>query len=591
MIDVMPTLVVLGGVVSLATATAVVQEMVRRRIEVKLERAENRAKALEQALAAAPDGWFAWLPGSGDNQRQALSSDLAADAAANQALSGGLCSRRLAVLLDLYTGQQAGFNDILAGFSRTDAVILARSTLSLRRDGEPFERILSHYAGHFPGGVPDADLPISGDEPRRLRVTGRRAVADDGTPVADILWIRDISGEHETTVSLAAEVTRLRGDHSHLQAALDAVPLPVWLRDADLRVTFANRTFRQAVAGDTPPDSGQELAAGPTALEMRALASAARAAGERRSASFHLVLDGIRKLVSVTEVPVLPPGGDPAVDLFTLGVAEDQTPLATLQATIEHESASHADVLERLGTAIAIFGADTRLHFRNAAFARMWRLDDEWLDDQPSYSEFLEILRTRRLMPEVADWPAFREVELARFKSLVGPQEDLLHLPDDQTLRRVLAPHPLGGLLATYENVTDRLALEASLNTLVAVQKETLDHLSEAVAVFSADGRLTQCNPAFCTLWDVAAEGLAHLPTLSELINRLPSGPGTEGTLDVWDEVRRLLVAPPQDRAVRRRWVSRPDRPPMAVTGVPLPDGGVMFTFLDVGERRVTAGA
>ena len=38
-----------------------------------------------------------------------------------------------------------------------------------------------------------------------------------------------------------------------------------------------------------------------------------------------------------------------------------------------------------------------------------------------------------------------------------------------------LLRHPLGGLLITYEDITDRLALETSYNTLSAVQKETVD--------------------------------------------------------------------------------------------------------------------
>ena len=39
-----------------------------------------------------------------------------------------------------------------------------------------------------------------------------------------------------------------------------------------------------------------------------------------------------------------------------------------------------------------------------------------------------------------------------------------------------------------YENVTERLDLESRYNSLIHVQGETLDHLSEGVGVFGSDG-------------------------------------------------------------------------------------------------------
>ena len=74
------------------------------------------------------------------------------------------------------------------------------------------------------------------------------------------------------------------------------------------------------------------------------------------------------------------------------------------------------------------------------------------------------------------------------FTSLIEPQEELLHLPDERTLRLVVSPHPFGGLTFVYEEVTDKLALERSYNTLIEVQRETLDNLYEAIAVFGSDG-------------------------------------------------------------------------------------------------------
>ncbi len=54
-----------------------------------------------------------------------------------------------------------------------------------------------------------------------------------------------------------------------------------------------------------------------------------------------------------------------------------------------------------------------------------------------------------------------------------------------------------------FENLTEQVDLETRYNTLVKVQGETIDHLSEGVAVFGADGRIRLSNPAFRALWGI----------------------------------------------------------------------------------------
>jgi len=98
--------------------------------------------------------------------------------------------------------------------------------------------------------------------------------------------------------------------------------------------------------------------------------------------------------------------------------------------------------------------------------------------------------REARLLPEAADFRAFKCEQLALFTSVIRPQQDLLHLPDGRTLLLSISPHPFGGLIFVYEDVSDRLALERSCNTLTKVRRATLDHLFEGIAVYGSDGRL-----------------------------------------------------------------------------------------------------
>ena len=119
----------------------------------------------------------------------------------------------------------------------------------------------------------------------------------------------------------------------------------------------------------------------------------------------------------------------------------------------------------------------------------------------PHLGDVLEALRERRRFPEYPNFPAYKQEVLQKYATLIAQEEELVHLPDGSTLRMVVTPHPFGGILLSYEDVTDRLALERSYNTLTEVQRETIDNLYEGVAVYGADGRMKLFNPGLCRIW------------------------------------------------------------------------------------------
>ncbi|MDH3473322.1 MAG: PAS-domain containing protein, partial [Rhodospirillales bacterium] len=228
---------------------------------------------------------------------------------------------------------------------------------------------------------------------------------------------------------------------------------------------------------------------------------------------------------------------------------------------------------------IVIYGADTRLSFANTAFARLWGLDEEWLKTEPTHGEVLEDLRARRVYPEQPDFQAYKREVMELYTSLIQPHEELLYLPDERVFRVVTNAHPLGGLLMTYEDVTDRLSLERSYNTLIAVQSETLANLHEGVVVFGADGRIRLFNPGYAEIWNLAEDSLRGEPRLADIIEMardqfLYDGP--------WEEFRDRLLAGVTDRTPRTGRFDRTDGSVIDFAAVPLPDGAMMFSYLDV---------
>ena len=440
--------------------------------------------------------------------------------------------------------------DVLAAFEPRGAERLAEAINRLCASGWEFS------------------LTVARDDGARLfEVHGARIEASGDTAAADLLWVHDVTELTQAVTSAKAEVdsvTRL----------LDALPVPMWRRDAELRLTYCNAAYARAV------DTSAEAAVG-DAVELlgKAKSQAARAIGRRAmdagapvSETHHVVVDGARRLFDIEERPF----GDGTL----IGHAVDVTRAEEAENELARHTGAHDSVLELLGSAIAIFGPDLRLKFFNNAYARLWGLEEAFLSSEPEIGDILEALREARRLPEHANFPEFKRQWMRSLQSVIDPVEDLLHLPDGSTLRSVISPHPFGGVFLTYEDVTDRLSLERSYNTLIEVQRETLDNLYEGVAVYGADGRLKLSNPAFSRIWKVPSDVLTEEPHVRELVER------SRKFFDVDDErwhgmveARVAEATEPGTRSGRRE---RADGSVIDWAQVPLPDGASLFTFLDV---------
>lgn len=502
------------------------------RAERQLEAAEAEVQRLTALLSAAPDPWVAWSAGG------------------LQTVSDGVCG-----LLNLDVIRR--LDDVETALAPSDAAALHGSFRHLQETGKPF-RITVRLS----------------DGSRTLAAAGGAAELPDGDRL-NVLWLRD-----ETAA--AAEQQRLQdaraaavAEQRKLTDLLEALPIPVWMRGGDLSITWCNRAFARIL--DTTPErvaaEGLELPASGLIEPARELAVRARDNRRAESDGRYMVVQGDRRLLILTERPV--PGQD-----MLLGFAIDATSERAVRDELERHVAAHSEVLEQLGSAIAIFGADTRLRFFNHAYARLWDLDEVWLRTEPTYDEVLEDLRTRRKLTEEVDFLHWKRQRLGLFTLLIEPEEGLEHLPDGRTLRSLVVPHPFGGLMFVLEDVTHTLALESSYNTLMAVQQETLDNLAEGVAVFGGDGRLKLSNPAFSRLWQLPASLLQGEPHAAEVIEQargLLERPGNK-----WESLRQDMVDRLLDRAVTAGQLSLSNGGTLRYTQVPLPDGAVLFSCMDV---------
>ncbi len=414
---------------------------------------------------------------------------------------------------------------------------------------------------------------------RFLRVTGRRFRIGREGPLADALWFYDMVPG--ATDAKASDALPVPVKTPQAQIFLDALPFPIWGRKPDLSLTLCNQAYAKAV--DATPEgviTDQHELTSQTALggSGRTLSENALSKGEAQTERRHVIIAGKRRLMEIVEIPLKDQENE---SIALMGFAIDVTTEEDKETELQRHLAAQNEVLEHLGSAIAIYGADTRLEFYNRAYQRLWDTDETFLTTKPGMGEIIEDLRARRRAPEQADFQRYKKERLALFTSLLEPREDLMHLPDGSTLRILAVPHPMGGIMFVHEDVTDKLALESSYNTLIAVQRESLDNLAEGVAVFGPDGKLRLFNPAFTRIWNLAADFLEGNPHVADLLEQMKP---LFGFGDNWNDFKNEMVEYTLDRGSRKGRIERVDGSVIEYATMPLPDGAVLNSYLDVSD-------
>jgi signal transduction histidine kinase len=110
------------------------------------------------------------------------------------------------------------------------------------------------------------------------------------------------------------------------------------------------------------------------------------------------------------------------------------------------------------------------------------------------------------------------------------------------------------------------------------VQRETLDNLAEAVAVFGSDGRIRLHNPAFQKMWKLGSEALDQHPHVEEVAAWCQA---LHDETQVWRNLRGAVTAIESREPITAR-IERRDGTVLDMTGMPLPDGATLVTFQDV---------
>ncbi|WP_293903591.1 PAS domain-containing sensor histidine kinase [Phenylobacterium sp.] len=490
--------------------------------------------------------------------------------------------RRVAELSVRVRQLEAGAETAQASVEAFDSALLAvEEGHALLASGEESLAVCREALGLAetdPQAVLNALMRADPDHARRLRALFERgeACAFEVKGPAGVVTVEGRAAGALAWLRISAVLGEDQGlpTAPRFAAFLNARSAPAWLAAADGSPIWVNGAWLKAVDAASLDEAAQRGAAFDRGAD--ALASEAANLGQRREGLRWLSLGGRRRAFQITAQP-LDGGG---VGVWT----DDVTDLEEAREETKRNIEAHDETLNRLDDAVVIFDRAKRLSFHNTAFAALWGLEPAWLIERPTHGEVLDRLRQRRRLPETADYGKWKAAELNRYEQLDAAPDDLWSTPDGKTLRVVRQPHPLGGLLLLFSDITDDLKMKAQFSALVEVQQATLDKLSDAVAVFGSDGRLRLHNESFERFWNITPLQLEAAGDFEGIVDLcIPK----LHDMSFWKELKGRVADPdPSARMPITGEAQTSDDRIAEYRTRPLPDGATLIAFTDVTDAK-----
>ncbi len=401
------------------------------------------------------------------------------------------------------------------------------------------------------------------------------SLADPGVSPsgAALVWIFDFTESQSELSRLREDANRARDDFGALVGLIEAAPMPMWFRGADMKLRLVNKAYVYAVGSESADKVVADQIELVETVGGRTAAEVAQQAADRRQPIERIVsatIDNARRTIRVTDLPLMSEG----IAGYAVDIEEMEEQAREFRAFRE----AQRSMLDQLSIGVAQFDARHRMTFANQPFHRVFSLPPGVVNDRTTFEQMLLVARENGRIPEVRDFPAWRN-ELAQWFLMDDPHEEAWSLSDSTHLRVVAQPLPDGGLVMIAEDRTEQLALSATRDTLLRTRTATFDSLFEALAVFAPDGHLELWNRGFAGVWGIDPEVLDGHPQAEDLLEAIANNLADRKNVT---GVNHVIRAATLDRKKREGRIELLDGRTLDFAGVPLPDGNGLLTVLDV---------
>jgi PAS domain-containing protein len=389
-----------------------------------------------------------------------------------------------------------------------------------------------------------------------VQIDGMKSIAVRGQPIGRraVLFFED---------------ARIEAQQLDFQAILEALRIPIWIRNRDLSLRWANAAFLK-LTQSTTVEMAQRLQASIDRSE-RDLAHSAQDGDQVINARRYTMVGGERRAIALNL--------DGIGEGLIVGHAVDVTDTMRAENEVRTRAEGYADLLNRIPVAIAGFDKGRRLQRYNSAYQQLWCLEATWLDTHPSIDDILDRLRNAGRLPEQRNFVAWKQQHLQTFDDSTRYVDEAWHLPGGKSLHVQAQPDLDGGVCYLFEDRTDVMKAQSKLNLLLEVQRAMLDNVEDAMLLFGPDGKLALCNSAFLKLWHLTDEQVAASPHFTEMAALCADTVGRDGC---WDIVAAGVMSPDPESYAAWGKVTRCDGKIVSLAFARLANGATSVTFKDL---------
>lgn len=362
----------------------------------------------------------------------------------------------------------------------------------------------------------------------------------------------------------------LEEELSTLRALAEDSPQLIWKTDTAGEIIWANRAYldRAFALGGSANEAGVALSWPPPALFEQLGSAPLHGDAARRRA------------------PAKGPKGSDQIDWFEITSMRRGT--ESVHFAIEANGLVKAEKAQRdfvqtltktfaqLNVGMIVFDRNRRLVLFNPAFLDMTGLPVDFLSARPVIQSVLDRLREAGVLPEPKDYTSWRDQMSALVSAARdGSYSETWDLPTGQTLRVTGRPHPNGAIAFIFEDISTEVSLTRRFRSELEFGQSVIDHIDEAVVVFSATGNLVATNRIYDALWSFDSTSALADVRASEIIAgwRQKCAPSS-----LWSDLGSFV----QSHEGRGEWaedIRMLDGRHLTCRFIPLPGRATMITF------------
>jgi len=355
---------------------------------------------------------------------------------------------------------------------------------------------------------------------------------------------------------------------------LDNLPIYIWQKNKDLKLTYCNKPYADALESTKENVIKNNLRLIPQSKNSVYIDHSLYLTKPKKLTE-HIIVNGSRRLISIEESPFL--GKEKST-----GIAIDITEKEEIEKNYKNYKKQTEDALDNLSIPIAIFDENSFLIFANQSLIKLFSIEKLDIYENCKFADIVDYILSNNSVLLVQDISKYKEFTKNLFQTIIEPYHTTFQLTNGKILNVNITPNEAGGLIFMFEDVSDRITLERKLNSISAIQEETLNHLSEGIIVFGADNKIKIVNQTINELLNIPQNLEFKNLHISDYFRFSKNMFNSKEELDFWISE---LINTTSKRSEFSETLKLPSGKFVKYKYIPLPEGFNLIRFLDVTDN------